>query len=474
LAFVGGAIGAVVASLATPALLALYPRALPPGYTVHVAPLVLACSLLLTAAAAIGFGLFPALASGRDGASLALRDGGRGSTLGRSVGRTRRVLVVTQITLAMVLLIGAGLLVRTLARLQSLDLGFAPDHVTAIGISLPGAKYGDRESILRFWDALLAGARHVPGVTSVAVAGSAPLLGGSGASLVIQGRSLAGPPPDIRYGVASEEYLRTLNIPLRAGRMFSLADRTSATPLVLINETAARMFWPGQDPVGANVRLGPDPSVPWAKVAGVIGDYRQETIDAMVPPLALTYFHQDIWSSMTLIVNADRSAKEVRSAVAGIVHDLDPGLAAQGAVRLTDVVSAGLAPRRFALSLLGAFALTALILAVVGLYGVIGYGVTARRQEFGVRVALGATSRQVIAMVVGEGVRLALAGLALGAVCAFMLTRFLGGLLFGVRPLDVQTFLGVGILLLVASIAAAWLPARQAAGVDPTQALRDG
>jgi putative ABC transport system permease protein len=475
LALVGGAIGAGIASLATPPLLTLYPRALPPGYTVHVAPLVLVCSLVLTTAAAIGFGLFPALASGREGASPALRDGARGSTLGRSTGRTRRVLVVTQMTLAMVLLIGAGLLVRTLARLQTLDLGFVSDRVTAIGISLSGAKYADRMSILSFWDALLDGVRRVPGVTAVAVASSAPLLGGSGASLVIQGRSLSGPPPDIRYGNASEDYLRALNISLRAGRMFEPTDRSNPTPLVLINETAARMFWPGQSAVGANVRLGPDPSVPWAKVVGVVGDFRSESIDAPIQPLALTYFHQDIWGfSMTLIVRADRSAKEVRAAVAGIVHDLDPALAVQNGVALTDVVAASLAPRRFALSLLGVFALIALVLAVVGLYGVIGYGVTARRQEFGVRLALGATSRQVVGMVVGEGVRLAVAGLGFGVVCAFALTRFLGGLLFGVRPLDLQTFSGVALLLLAAAIAAAWLPARQAAGVDPTQALRDG
>ena len=474
LALAGGAIGAGIAAVATPALLALYPRALPPGYAVHVSPFVLVCSLLLTAVAAIGFGLFPALASGRDGASVALRDGARGSTLGRSTGRTRRLLVVTQMTLAMVLLIGAGLLVRTLAQLQSLDLGFAPDRLIAIGVSLPGAKYAEGPSILSFWDALLAGARRVPGVTNVALGSAAPLLGGSGASLVIEGRTSGGPPPDVRYGNVSEEYMRALDIPVRAGRMFALSDRVSPAPLVVINETAARTFWPGQSPVGAHVRLGPDPRVPWATVVGVIGDYRSESLDAPVPPMALTYFHQDVWSSMTLIVHADLSAKEVRAAVAGIVHDLDPALAVQNAVALSDVVSASLAPRRFALSLLGVFALIALVLAIVGLYGVIGYGVTARRQEFGVRLALGATSRQVVWMVVGEGVRLAAAGLGLGIACAVALTRFLGGLLFGVRPLDVQTFSGVAALLLVAAIAAAWLPARQAAGVDPTQALRDG
>ena len=383
LGLLGGLAGTIAGLLATPALIALYPRALPPGTTVHVEPAVLMFATLIAMLSGVAFGVLPAISTTRGADASMLRDGNRASTAGASGARTRRVLVASQLATAMILLVGAGLLVRTLERLQSIDLGFDGQQVVTMGISLPGAKYADRKSITQFWDALLARLQHEPGFASISLSGSAPLLGGSGAGLVIQGRETSGPPPSIRYTVASEDFLRTMRIPVRAGRAFTSEDRAQSTQLVLVTEAAARTFWPGQSPVGAHVRLGPDPSVPWAEVVGVVGDYRQENLDDVPPPLAITFFHQDVWSSMTLSVRTGDAPTDARRKVAAAVRELDPSLAVQNPYALTEAIAANLAPRRFAMSLLAVFAGVALLLAIVGVYGVTAYGVTERRREFG-------------------------------------------------------------------------------------------
>jgi putative ABC transport system permease protein len=459
--------------LATPALIALYPRALPPGFTVHIEPLVLVVATLIAMLSGVAFGVLPAISTTRGADASVLRDGARSSTTGASGTRTRRVLVASQLATAMILLIGAGLLVRTLERLQSIDLGFDGDRVVTIGISLPGAKYSDRKTIVQFWETLLPRLANEPGFTSVAASGAAPLLGGSGAGLVIEGRESSGMPPSVRYTPASEDFLRTLRIPVRAGRGFTIEDRTSATPLVLINEAAARKFWPGQSPIGAHVRLGPDQSVPWSEVIGVVGDYRQETLDDAPPPLAITFSHQDAWGAMTLSVRTNDAAPEARKKVAAAVREIDPSLAVQNPYALTEAIAANLAPRRFAMSLLAVFAAVALLLAIVGVYGVTAYGVTERTREFGIRLALGAVPKNILAIVVKQTFRVAAVGLAIGVLAAVGLTRFLSGLLYGVRPLDVATFAGVGLLLAGATLAACWLPARRASSVDPMHTLRE-
>jgi putative ABC transport system permease protein len=342
-----------------------------------------------------------------------------------------------------------------------------------MGISLPGAKYSDRKSIVQFWEALLSRLQQEQGFTSFSLSGSAPLFGSSGAGLVIEGRPSSGPAPDIRYTVASEDFLRTLRVPVRAGRAFTIDDRAQSTPLVLINEAAARKFWPGQNPIGAHVRLGPDPSQPWGDVIGVVADYREEMLDTDPQPLAITFLHQDVWSTMTLLVRTTDASVEARRKVALAVRELDPALAVQNPFALADAIAANLAPRRFAMTLLAVFAGVALVLAIVGVYGVTAYGVTERTREFGIRLALGAIPGQISAIVVKQTFRVAGAGLAIGLVCAIGLTRFLSGLLYGVRPLDVATFASVGLVLLGATLAACWLPARRASSLDPMHTLRE-
>jgi predicted permease len=383
------------------------------------------------------------------------------------------MLVSTQVALAMVLVVGASLLVETVTRLQSLDLGFEPRNVSTVWLSLSGPKYQERAAILAFWSALRDRVRREPSIESVGLSGAVPFAGGSGAGLAIQGRVNAEPLPPIRYGVFSDGAVATFGVALRSGRDFSRDDRANSNPVVLINEAAAKKFWPGQDPIGARIRLGPDPTVPWAEVVGVIGDYRQEQLDAAPPALAIQNFQQDVWSSMFVTMKSREPASALHATLAKIVGELDPGIAVGEPMPLLRLIGGELGPRRFAMSILTAFGAIALLLALVGVYGVISYGVTARRQEFGVRVALGAMPGELLRSVLREGAMLAVVGLAVGVIAALLLTRFLSNLLFGVQPLDVATFVGAAAALGVATLVACWLPARRAANADPMVVLRE-
>ena len=446
LALLGGLAGTAAGLLATPALIALYPRALPPGMTVHVEPAVLIFATLIAMLSGVAFGVLPAISTTRGGDASMLRDGNRGSTTGASGTRTRRVLVASQLATAMILLVGAGLLVRTLQRLQSIDLGFDGQQVVTMGISLPGAKYAERKSIMQFWDALLARLQHEPGFASLSLSGSAPLLGGSGAGLVIQGRETERPS-------ARDSLHRCVAKTFSVRCAFRCAP--DADSRVKTARRRRRSCWSlkppressGQDRIRSvrMCRLGPDPSRPWAEVVGVVGDYRQENLDDVPPPLAITFFHQDVWSSMTLSVRTGDAPAEARKKVAAgrararSVARRSESVCADGSHRgepgpasIRDVAARRVRGRGVAL-------------AIVGVYGVTAYGVTERTREFGIRLALGAIPKNILAIVVKQTFRWPRVGLAIGLVCAIGLTRFLRGLLYGVQPLDVATFASVGL-----------------------------
>jgi predicted permease len=387
--------------------------------------------------------------------------------------RIRRVLLVTQVALAMVLLVGAGLLIRTMAGLQSLPLGFEPDDVATTHVSVSGPRYESREDVVAFWDALLERLRREREIESVAVSGSTPLTSGSGASIAIDGRANAEPLPEVRYTVASEDFLSTLRIPIRAGRGFAREDRNAPTGVVILNEAAARRFWPDGDPIGARVRLGPDPSEPWMEVIGVAGDYRQASVSDPALPLAIVFLGHDVWPSLALTMRTSAGTDRVRQLVGAAVREIDPAIAVGSVATISSRLDDMLAPRRFAMALLGVFATIAFALAVIGVYGVVGYGVAARAKEFGIRIALGARPRSVTSLVLNEGARMAVLGLVIGVIGAVALTRFMAGMLFGVRPVDPLTFASVAALLLAATLVACAIPARQAAGADPARTLRD-
>lgn len=472
LSLLGGAIGAAIAWWGTPALVALYPSAIPPSFAIHVNVLALAFALGIAVATGVAFGLAPVVGAPRDRLTASLGDGARGSSAGRPQTRARNGLVVVQIALAIILVVGAGLLVQTLARLQALNLGFAPSNVSFVWVNLTGPKYRDPQPTSELWQTVLTRLRGEAGIESAALAASLPLTGGSGSSLAIEGRPNVAPLPEVRYGVFSDGLLSTLGVPLISGRDFNDRDTREGTRVVLINQSLAKKFWPGQSPIGAHIRLGPDPSEPWSEVIGVIGDYRQEQLDAPAPPLAITAYQQDVWNGLLITVKSTEPPKTLQSTIEGIVHDLDPALAVGAPTPLGAMISGAVAQRRFAMSVLAAFGAVALVLAIVGVYGVIAYSVTARRQEFGVRVALGAFPRQLVWSVLGYGTRLAAMGLVIGIAAAALLTRFLSTLLFEIRPLDIGTFAGAVLILIAATLAACWIPARRAAKVDPVIAMR--
>jgi predicted permease len=472
LSLVGGAIGLAGAWWGTPIILHLYPHAVPSTFAVHVGALTFVVAFAAAAITGVAFGLIPALASWRSPLVRALRDGGRGASSGRVSMRARNALVVSQVAVTMVLVIGAGLLIQTLMSLQSVPLGFEAERTSMTWLTLAGPRYRDARSIVAFWDAVEARLRQERSIESVGLGGSVPLAGGSGASLAIEGRQNAEPLPPIRYTVFSDGMRRTLGIQLVAGRDFTHDDGPDVTPVVLINEAAAKKFFPDANPVGAHVRLGPDPSQPWAEIVGVVRDFRAEQLDADPAPMAISAARQDVWPAMFVTVRSARPTAEVSRIVAGAIHELDPSLAVGELVSLRTLVDGELGPRRFAMSILTAFGALALVLAIVGVYGVISYGVAARRQELGVRVALGALPSQLMSSVLRHGALLAAIGLAIGCGGAFAMTRFLANLLFGVRPLDAGTFAAAGAVLAAATLVACWLPARRAARADPMAVLR--
>ena len=472
LALLGGFAGIAVARWGTPALLRLYPDAIPQTFAVHMSTTALVFALAVSTLTGLVFGLAPAMATRASNLIASLRDGSRASA-GRRRVRGRAALVVGQVAVAMVLVVGAGLLVRTLAKLQTLSLGYEPEGAITAWLSLSGPRYREAKPIVDFWTTLRARLEQEPSIESVGLSGSVPLAGGSGAGLAIDGRANPEPLPPIRYGVFSDGTLRTLGISLIAGRDFSDEERSGGAQSVLINQAAAKKFWPGENPIGARIRLGPDPKAPWMTVVGVIADYRQERLVAEPPPLAITNFKQDVWSSLFITLRTNESPAAAGAILRRVVRELDPSLAIETPSPLTRMISAELGQRRFVLSILAVFGGVALLLAVVGVYGVIAYGVTARRQEFGVRAALGAMPRELVATVLGQGARIALAGLLIGLAAAVMLTRFLSNLLFGVPSLDATTFIVAASVLGIATLVATWIPARRAASADPMSVLRE-
>lgn len=472
LALIGGVAGIAVARWGTPALLRLYPSALPETFAVHTSATALSFALGIATLTGLAFGLAPALSTRSSNLITSLRDGTRASA-GRGRARGRASLVVGQVAVATVLVVGAGLLVRTLAKLQSLSLGYTPEGAVTTWVSLSGPRYREAKPIVDFWTTLRSQLEQEPSIEAIGLSGSVPFAGGSGASLAIDGRANTEPLPLIRYSVFSDGMLRALGVNLVAGRDFNDLERVDGAPSVLINQAAAKKFWPGENPIGARIRLGPDPTVPWATVVGVIADYRQERLVASPPPLAISNYKQDVWSAMFITLRTKESPVAVRAMLQRTLRELDPALSLDTPIPLTRLIGGELAQRRFVLSILTVFGGVALLLAIVGVYGVISYGVTARRQEFGVRAALGALPRDLVSAVLRQGVLVGGVGLFIGLVGAVLLTRFLANLLYGVPPLDVTTFVIAASVLGAATLVATWIPARRAALADPMSVLRE-
>jgi putative ABC transport system permease protein len=474
LALIGGAVGIGVAYLLTDLLVALAPAGTPRIDEVAVNGRVLAFAAVTTLFAGLLFGLFPALRGSSGSLHDALREGGRGDT-GSGGARARQVLVAAQVALALVLLVGSGLLIRSFDNLRSVDLGFDPEGVLAFQVSLPSADYENAAALRAFHSVVHERLAALPGVSSVGATANLPLAGFDGdTGFTIEGRPV--PPPGRSQAVwfrrVTPPLHETLRIPIVRGRGIQPGDDEQAPRVVVVNETLVRRYFPDQDPIGQRLNFN-DPDEPiWWEIVGVAKEVkhfsiRDEERDALYAP-----FEQTPTRNMFYVLRSDRDLAALAGEVRATLAELDPNLAAARLEPLETYVRDAVAPERFVTGLLVLFAAVAMTLAVVGLYGVVSYQVNSRLREMGVRVALGASGGEVAALVVRRSLVLVAVGLAIGIGGAIGLTRFLDALLFEVSSTDPLTYVVVGAVLTAAAALAAALPARRAATVDPVAVLR--
>lgn len=475
LALFGGALGLLLASWGTGLLVAFGPASLPRLAEVSLDGRVLAFALLLSLATGIAFSLLAPLSASRAPLRESL-GAGAASPSRRGPGRLRQMLVVAQQALALVLLVDAGLLLRTLHHLQTVDSGFAAEGRLALEIALPRSRYPEGRQQAAFFERLLARVEALPGVGEAGLVTRLPLTGpGFGGPFSIEGRPLdpGGPPPSVSYRAASAGYLETMRIPLRRGRLLAAEDAPPAPPAAVVNETMVRLFFPGEEVLGRRLKLGaPGSPRPWLTVVGVVGDASDRGPGSLPrPEIYVPYPHQPA-AAMTLVVRASGDPRFLGGALRAAVRVEDPEQAVASVRTLEEVRAESVAPQSFAAVLLAGFALLALSLTAVGVYGVAAHVAGQRTRELGIRLALGAGRRELLSLLVSQSLVLALAGAGLGLAGALASTRALVSLLEGVAPTDPPT-LAAGALGLVALVVlAAYLPARRASRLDPMWALR--
>ena len=484
ISLIGGALALVLVWWGTRVLVSLAPE-----YLVNSAPAlesapldlrVLAFALGASLATTLLFGLAPAIQGAKPDLAEALKETSRGSAHPRT-GRFRSVLVVSQIALAMVLLVGAGLMIRTLAGLRGVNLGIDPANVLTLRVPFAGDRYKDPQAIAAFWSDLVGSVRALPDVESASASRGVPIGDWAGQFFTTADRPNppAGQVPDANYVVAGQDYFKALRIPIRKGRAFDEHDTQSADRVAIVNEEFVRLHWPGQDPLGKRVRMGSPASAapwPWMSVIGVVANVLSRGVDSGFHAEIYVPDRQYPWllSPKHLVVRtvAGVTPGSVTGAVVREVHRVDKDQPAADIRTLEQLAGEPMAQQRMVTALLGAFAGLALVLSALGIYGVLSYSVARRRREIGVRVALGAHPASVVRLVIGDGGRLAVIGIAAGIAAALMLTRLLADFLYGVRPTDAVTFVAGALVLAAASLLACYIPARRAMRVDPIEVLR--
>jgi putative ABC transport system permease protein len=476
-ALIGGVIGTLVAFWGIDVL-----RAANPGEAAKFAPgwhnlginlPVLVFTLALSFISGIVFGLAPAWQVSKPNLNNALKEGGRHTSSGSH--RLRGSLVVVEVALSLVLLVGAGLLVRSFLALMKTDAGFNPDSLLTMSLILPRAKYAEEPQRAAFFSDLVNRVKAIPGVQSTALVNYLP-LGGSNSSDAFLVEGFPEPPPgqevDGRYRVCSPDYFHTMGITVMKGRAFNDQDKAGALPVVIVNETLAQRYWPNEDPIGKRIRFyGPIDRAPWMQVVGVIRDVKHELNIPVTPEYYLPHA-QDAWSSMVLVTKTAGDPAAMAGVIRQQVWAIDKDQPVFDVRTMNEVRSISVAVYSFSSVTLGIFAGVALLLAALGIYGVMAFAVTQRTHEIGVRMALGAKTRDVLQLVVINGMKLALIGVAIGLAGAWALSRFVKTLLFGVGATDLLTFAIVPVCLLVAAMLACYVPARRATKVDPLVALR--
>ncbi|HEU4628268.1 MAG TPA: ABC transporter permease [Gemmatimonadaceae bacterium] len=475
LAAIGGAAGLAVGWLGTRALLALQPAGLLPAAEVPMDWRVFAYVLAVTAASGALFGVAPAAWGARRAPSEAMRAGGRGASDGRRLRRWGDALVVVEVVLALMLTTGAGLLAHSLWRLRSVPPGFEARGVLAVGLELPGTRYDDPGKVTAFYDALLARARALPGVTGAAAVSVLPLTSVGWSSDF----TAAGWPADrwaveVVHRAATPDYFRVMRVPLLAGRAFTATDGPNAPMVVVVNEALARRYFPAGDAVGQRIAFdrAPDSTSVWRTIVGVVGSEHQATLAVEPSPEIFAPAAQDGGTAMEVVVRTTGEPLALAEPLRRAVAELDPALAVHALRPMTAVRAESMARERFLTTLLLTFALVGLVLAMVGVFGVMAQLVERRVREMGIRLALGAPARAVRWLVVRHGLVLLLAGLVIGAVGAAAAARAMRGLLYGVAPMDPLTFVVMPLVLAASGLAAAWVPARRASRADPAVVLR--
>jgi len=477
IAALGGALGVLLARYGVRLIALAFPDDVPFYISLHVDGATLLFAALTAGLTGVLFGVLPALRSTRLDVAASLRDGARdaGSSVARS--RVRSALVVAEIALSLVLMAGAALLLRSYQALQGTDLGFEERGILSVRISLPLAKYPARATRAEFYDRLFERVRAMPGVQVVGSAQGIPFSGWNvQAELSVEGRPApaAGQELDAHYQWITPDFFKAIGVPLERGRGFTAADRDSTSPVAIVNETLARRVFGGEDPIGRRMRIGgAGSSDPWATIVGVARDYRHYRLsEPMGPAIYFPYAAVPLLQQTLAIRTSLADPLALAPAVRAAIRELDPDVPAYEVQTFEQAVSRSLWRQRLQGQVLGTFALLALALAAVGLYGVVAYAVAQRTRELGVRMALGATRRDVVSLVLGQGARLTLAGVAIGAVASLALTRLLASLLYGVRATDPATLAGVSAVLAGVALAATYVPARRAARVDPLVAMR--
>jgi predicted permease len=480
LALGGGALAILICLWSVRWIHVLGTKSIPRLQDVGIDGRVLLFTMLLSVGSGILFGLVPALRVSRLDLNSTLKDASRGSAGTRAVwghgNNVRRLLVVTELALSVVLLIGAGLLVRSFARLQNVSSGFNAQNVLTFDLTMTGKKYGDKQAILNTYRQLWDRLEHVPGVSASGGVTSLPLSQAyAWTPITVEGRM---PLPGEKFLNADERvvgghYFEAMGIPLRKGRFFNEQDDASKPGAVLVDEYMAKQIWPGQDPIGKRIHIVELTSDdPWQTVVGVVGRVKQDTLDS--DPRIAFYLPQTQYPTRftTVALRSRSDPSGVLIAVKNELRNLDADLPMYDVRTMQQRVDESLARRRFSMMLLAVFAVVALALATIGIYGVMAYLVNQGTREIGIRIALGATQRNILSLVVQQGMALALAGVAIGLIGAFLLTRLIRSLLFGVAATDPVTFVGIALLLGLVALLASYLPARRAARVDPLVALR--
>jgi putative ABC transport system permease protein len=479
LGLLGGLAGLLIAFWGADMLVALQPDGIPRLNEVAIDRDVALFTLGVSLLAGLVFGAIPALQMTRGSLAGSLKYAGRANMAGRGNVRMRAMLVVAEMALAVMLLAGAGLLIKSFGRLQGVDPGFRPEETLSFELSLPPTKYSEQTQIVSFYDRLVERMRALPGVQAAGGVMGLPLSGlGFNFTFRVLGRPeyAPGQHQDIAVRVATPDYFRTLGIPLKRGRLFADTDTAQGPKVALLSETAARQHFPNEDPIGQRIELGwhggPGATRAGGEVVGIVGDVREFGLDEEYA--AEIYLPMRQWpvGSMTIVARSVVPPLSLVEDVKRAVGEIDPDLPVSNVRTVEELVADSVAQPRFYMLLLAAFAGVALILAAIGIFGVMSYTVSQRTREIGIRMALGAHSSSVVSMVVRQAMWLALLGLSLGVVGALALSQTITTLLFDLSPTDPFTFATVATLLALVAFLASWLPARRAASVDPMVALR--